>query len=303
MSHALSPPNLSHKLTWKRGDLQDRPVIPAASYHLRDLILAEARSRGFDLDEYVFRLEQELPVLRFRLGPRVLWGGHMRLPGGPGRGGYAPDAITVHGSSLGPSKSWPRKRDGSFNIEAAASYLVKLIEKELLLPRPKLNIPSGVAAAESGLHVIHLAAVLLGVVAPDSRAEYLVERIKDVKIKDRIQGHLRGKGLADGDMRTLCSGVGLYMSRSFTFECDPFEPIGPGYFSIFKTEKIVTEKVESKFVLLLEHRGDKLGLADPAGNGFITVTLRELHEACRPRGRRRIPWVGDIGKWRSGDDL
>ncbi len=273
-------------------------MIPAPTYHLRDLILAEARARGFDLDEYAFRLEQDLPVLRLRLGPRVLWGCRVRLPGEPGLRDHAPDVITVHGARLGGSKMWPRKRDGSFDIAAVAGHLVKLIEQELLLPRPEINVPSGTFAAESGLHVIHLAAVRLGVVAPDSRAEQLMEQITDAKTQGRIQGRLRRNGLTDGDIRALCGGVGLSLTRSLMIGGDPFEPISPRHMSILKIGNLVAEKSETRFVLLLEHRGDRLELADPAGKGLTSVTARELDEDWRLGGTQGKPWIGYVKKSR-----
>ncbi len=59
-------------------------------------MLAEARARGFALNEYAFRLERDLPVLRFRLGPRLLWGCRAGLPGEPGLHVYAPDVVIAH---------------------------------------------------------------------------------------------------------------------------------------------------------------------------------------------------------------
>ncbi len=283
-------------------------MIPVPTSHLRDRILTELRARGFDLDEYTFRLEQDRPVLRFRLGPRVILGCHVILPGLTGHihTSYAADFVAVHGSDVGLTKSWSRKRDGDFDIAAVADHLVGLIEQELLLPKPELNIPSGTKPAASGLHVIHLAAVQLGALAPDSRAEQLLERIGDVQIQERIHDHVQYRGLTGKDMKALGNGNGLYLYRTYKFACElptPVESIGLGSVTILKLGKGAAGKVETRFVLVIADRGNEIDIADPVGRGLTRTTPSELTEAWKLGGIRGKPWIGYASKLRYWDSM
>lgn len=108
--------------------------------------------------------------------------------------GYAPDVITVHGSGNRTSKMWPRQRDGGFKIEAVVDHILRLAEAELSRAVPDLLIPSGMPASRSGLVMLHLAGIKLGLVEPGSKAELLLEKITDEKIRKCIEEHLARGG-------------------------------------------------------------------------------------------------------------
>ena len=140
----------------------DRPlgILPAEARHLRNIIFAVAKARGVALREVSFRLDHEIPVVRFRTNERNLVGCEIRIPGGSMS---AQKVITVSGPSRQWSRSWPRKVDGAFDISAVVDFLVALVQHEQAKPLPpELQVPKGLPAARSGLHVVHLAAVRLG---------------------------------------------------------------------------------------------------------------------------------------------
>lgn len=213
---------------WEEGadcGAEAREVIRPEVLHLRDLIVAEAKARGVHLDERFLRLEHGLPVLHLRLDGRVLRGCSVGLPGDAkvSHFGHAPDTITVHGSRWKSSKTWPRKRDGTFNIEAVVDHIVHLAEVELSRVVPDVAIPSGIPASRSGLVMLHMAGVKLGRLPPESKAEQLVENITDDRVRKRIEDHLAGDGLTDSDLHRLADASGMFSSRSTKLDFDPFE--------------------------------------------------------------------------------
>ena len=139
--------------------------------------------------------------------------------------------ITVHGSARRSSRTWPRKLDGSFKIEAVVDHIVHLVEAELARVVPDVVIPRGIPASRSGLVLLQLAAVKLGVVAPRSEAEALLEGITDGQFKWRVEEHLTHGGLTDRDLQRLGDANGLFFSRPMKLDGDPFElhigPMGP----------------------------------------------------------------------------
>ena len=179
--------------------------MTAATRALVATILREARSRGVDLDEESVTVQGDLPVLRIRIGRRVLRTARIRLPGPPGSRG--PDVVTVHGSGYLSSKTWPRKRDGSFALSAVVDHLLELVRGELEHARPDPPVASGVQAAASGIHVLHAAGILLGTITGDANPDALVERITDLTIRSRIDSHLRKGGLTDGDSESARDGT------------------------------------------------------------------------------------------------
>lgn len=85
--------------------------------------------------------------------------------------------------------------DGQFKIEAVVDHVLALVEQELSRVVPDLAVPSGIPASRSGLVMLHLAAVRLGLVEPGSQAELLVENVTDSEIQERIEDHLTRGGL------------------------------------------------------------------------------------------------------------
>ncbi len=285
-------PEGSTRLTPK----EDRSRLPREARLLRDEILAEVRlRRGIALQQESLTVERGLPVLRVRIGERVLRGVQVWLPAVPGPEPHRPDVITVHGSGLRASRMWPRNREGGFHIEAVVDHLLALIDEELQRPRPALDLAAGQPAAASGLHVLHAAAVLLGGVAAESRAADLVERLAAPE-RARVLSHLERDGMTDGDLRALGDVLGMYVGRFIKHEhdLDPFEPISDRIVTILKFGPEPKIAARSRFVLLLGRRGTRVTLADPTGQGLSTVT-RTLAEK-RWRAVDGAPWWGTVGQ-------
>jgi hypothetical protein len=279
---------------------ETREVIPPEVLHLRDLILAEVQRRDVHLEERFLRLERGRPVLHLRLGERALRGCHVELPGDPAVAahGYAPDVITVHGSGDRSSRTWPRKLDGSFDIEAVTGHILHLVEVELNRPRPELHVPAGVPARSSGLHVVHLAGVRLGVIPTGAKAEDLLEQVKDEKIRARIDAHLGKDGLTEGDVRALVDTVPMNLWRPNVSAFEPFEPFEPlddRTLTVLVIGETKAAEVERRYVLILDHHGDQLVVADPAGPGLTTVARTEFNEAWKVGAVRGRPWVALVG--------
>lgn len=267
------------------------------AHTLARLILATAQARGTDLHQRFLRLERGLPVLRLRLGGRPLRGCHVGLPGDSqgAEFGYAPDVITVHGSGERSSRAWPRRLDGSFNVEAAVEHLVKLVEVELARPVPELQVPRGLPISRSSLVVLHLAAVKLGVIEPGTEPEVLVGKVNDAKIKKRIQDHLDRGGLTDGDLHRLAEVNGMFFSRPTKIDFDPFELQSDRWVEMLRLGRVVNGQVEHRFVALLDdHDLTEFTLADPVGAGIVKLSRAELTEAWTLGARKGVKWVGTV---------
>jgi hypothetical protein len=272
-------------------------MIPTAARHLRDLILASAQARGVSLEQRFLRLERGLPVLRLRLDGRVLRGCHVDLPGDPAAAdhGYAPDVITVHGSGDRASRMWPRQRDGGFKMEAVVDHILRLAEAELSRVVPDLLIPSGIPASRSGLIILHLAAVKLGLVEPGSNAELLAENVTDSKIRERIEGHLGRGGLTDGDLHRLADANAMFASRATKIDFDPFELHSDRWVQVLRIGRMANGHVEHRYVIVLDdHDLTEFTLADPAGDGLVTFKRDELTEAWKLGAKKGVKWVGTI---------
>jgi hypothetical protein len=275
---------------------RERVMIPPSAARLRDQILTEAHARGIDLEQEGLALEQDLPVLRLRLGGAILRSARIRLPGAPGRVAYSPDVITVHGSGFRASKAWPRKLDGTFNIRAVVNHLLALVNEELSRPRPALRVPVGVPAAASGLHVVHAAAVHLRTVPTDATPDDLVARIKDDLRRQKIMSRADRGGLTDGDLRVLSMAGGMFLGRAMKFgDFDPFEP-SDHILTMLKIGARTGERIERRFVLMLDRRADEITVADPGGDGEVTMQERELDAAWKLGATTRVPWLGTLGR-------
>ncbi len=268
------------------------PKLPAETLRLRDLILAAAADHGVPLEQHTLRVRVGLPVLKLRLFDKILRGCSVRFPGKPGS--YDPDVVTVLGSGFRTSKMWPRKRDESFDIPAIVDHLLVLVEQEMSRPTVELLVPAGIPAAASGLHIVHLAAVQVGALSVDSEAETLVEGVAEQKVRDRIEAHLLRGGLTDRDMRALGSAADLYLYTPKKIDFDPFEPINDRIHTVLLIGKAKNGAVERRYVLILDHRGTEIELADPAGEGLTVITPKKLSNAWKLAARRGRSWMGTI---------
>lgn len=272
-------------------------MIPPEALHLARHILAAAQAQGVPLEERFLRLEHGLPVLRFRLGGRAVRGCYVGLPGDPKVSdfGHAPDVITVHGSGNRASRMWPRNREGGFKIEAVADHILHLAEAELSRVVPDLVIPSGIPASRSGLIVMHLASVKLGLVEPGTTADQLVANVTDDKIRKRVENHLGRGGLTDGDLHRLADANGMFASRSTKIDFDPFEAHSDRWVHVLRVGRKVNGHVEHRYVIILDdHDLTEFTLADPAGEGLVKLTRAELAEAWKLGAKRGVRWVGTV---------
>jgi len=190
---------------------------------------------------------------------------------------------------------WPRKLDGSFKIEAVGDHIVRLAEVEMSRTVRDLVVPSGVPASRSGLVMLHLAAVRLGLVEPGSQTELLVKNATDSKIRKRIEDHLARGGLTDGDLHRLADANGMFFSRSTKIDFDPFELASDGWVQVLRLGRKANDDVEHRYVIVLDdHDLTQFTLADPNRNGLVKFTRDELTKAWRLGAKKGVKWVGTV---------
>ena len=268
-------------------------MIPAEARHLKNVIFAVAKARGVVLKELSLRFEHEIPVVRFRTDKRNLVGCAIRIPGGPMS---AQKVITVSGPSRQWSRSWPRKVDGGFDISAVVDFLVALVNHEHAKPLPpQLQVPKGLPAACSGLHVVHLAAVRLGALPASSKPDDLADGIENDRIRARIKTRMQEGGLHEGDLRILADVAALSIWRPNKWDGDPFEPFSDRGLPLAVAGKATEGGVERRYLLVVEHRETEILIADPAGYGLAIIAHGELLEWCGLGSKRGIPWIGLVG--------
>lgn len=97
------------------------------------------------------------------------------------------------------------------------------------------------------------------------------------------------EGLRDSDLRVLSEAAGLSLYRATKLgDFDPFEPI---------SDRILTMlRVGATHVLLLDRRGDRFTLADPGGQGLVTMTRRTLDAAWKNGTSKGALWLGTLGR-------
>ncbi|MBE7483202.1 MAG: hypothetical protein HS104_24915 [Polyangiaceae bacterium] len=185
--------------------------------------------------------------------------------------------------------------DGQFKIEAVVDHVLALVEQELSRVVPDLAVPSGIPASRSGLVMLHLAAVRLGLVEPGSQAELLVENVTDSEIQERIEDHLTRGGLADSDLHRLADANGMFASRSTKIDFDPFELHSERWVEVLRLGRKVNGYVEHRYVIILDdHDLTEFTVADPAGEGLVKVTRDELTETWKLGARKNVKWVGTV---------
>jgi hypothetical protein len=277
-------------------------MTPTEALLLRDIILAEARARGVPLEEHSLRVEYDLPVLRLRLGEMIVRGTRVRLPARPGQR-HLPDVITVHASGDRASRMWPRKRDGTFNIEAVVDHLLALVTEEASRTQPVLNVDTRVPTSFSGLHVIKIAGVFFGTLPPQTKPVDLLERVQPRAVRDRINAHLEGAGLTDGDLRVLGDAAGLFFGRATKIDFNPFEHFSNRFLKVLRLGMAAHKgRARGRHVLVLGERGGDITVADPSRLGVTTFTSATLSKAWK-LGTRGTPWLGTIGPRRGADPI
>jgi hypothetical protein len=272
-------------------------VIPSSTFALRDRILTLARFRGVALEEESLVEEQDFVTLRVRIGGVVLRGCQVRLPGNLTAHAYTANVVTVQGTGYRASRTWPPRRDGTFNLEAVVTQLLSLVHEELSRPRRTVTVASGVPAAASGLHVIHAAAVHFGVMSSDTAADALLEAVADVGVRGRIASHVHRGGATDGDLRALGDANGLFFSRATKVDFDPLDAHGTSHLVVLVVGSEKNGRVVRRHLLVLARSGDEITVADPAGKGLTIVAAEELRQTWRlaGTGTRKYPWVGSVG--------
>jgi len=264
-------------------------VAPEAAC-LKDLIFAEVLGRGIVLQHLSFRVDEGDPCVRLWVEGVNLAGARIRIRDGDDR---RPKVITVSGASDGWSRSWQRRRDHQFDIVAVADYLVALIEHERAKPpMVDLRVPSGVPSASSGLHVVQLAAVRLGVRPPSTTAEDLLGSVDDARRRGPLERRLATGGLLEADLRALAKVAPLHLYRPNKVDYDPFESLGRNVLPIALVGREKASGIDDRYVLVVHDGEREVCLADPAGEGLVTLGRDSFLAAWRLAQRRGLPWVG-----------
>ncbi len=265
-------------------------AVPVEAGRLKDLIFAEVRGRGTVLQQLSFRVDEGDPCVRLRVDGVDLSGARIRIRDGEDS---RPKVITVSGALDGWSRSWQRRRDHTFDIVAIADYLVALIEHERAKPpMVDLRVPSGVPSASSGLHVVQLAAVRLGVRPPSTTPEDLLGSVDDARRRGPIERHLATRGLLEADLRALARVAPLHLYRPNKLDYDPFESFGRNVLPIALVGRATRSGTDCRYVLVLHDEEREVRLADPAGEGLVTLGRDSFLAAWKLAQRRGLSWVG-----------
>jgi len=268
-------------------------VIPSEAHYLKDLIFAAVRSRGVDLREVSFRVDEGAPSVRFGIEGANLAGARIRIPGG---GTASQKVITVSGPSGGWSRSWQRRRDDTFDIEAVAAFLMAMVEHERAKPAPpELQVPKGEPVSSSGLHVIHLAAVRLAVLPPETTPQQLLARVGNEGRRLQIEARLERRGVVESDLRVLVDATPMHLWRPNKVAHDPFEPLSNDYLPIAVVGRATSGGVERRYVLVLDYERPEVVVADPAGDGLVEMPRQAFLESWRLGAIRDRAWVGLVG--------
>jgi hypothetical protein len=175
-------------------------------------------------------------------------------------------------------------------------FLVALVQHEQAKPLPpKLQVPKGLPAASSGLHVVHVAAVRLGVLPANSQPEGLVDGIENERLRARIKTRMQDGGLHDADLRILADVAALSVWRPNRWDGDPFEQFSDRVLPLAAVGKATEGGVERRYLLVVEHTETEILIADPSGNGLVIIAREELLESWKLGSKRGVPWLGMVG--------
>jgi hypothetical protein len=211
--------------------------------------------------------------------------------------------VTVHASGDRSSKTWPRQRGGDFKITAIVEHIVHLAEIELSRPVPELSVPQGVPAGLSGLHVLHLAGVVLGALPVGSKPEVLLGRL-EARDRARIEAKIARGALIEADIRLMDRSNGYSFGRNgksrvpqqdSVDDHDPFFIWSDQSFPVLVLGRTVGSKMERRFVLVLDdHNLAEFTVADPAGDGLVKFTRDDLTEAWKLGAKNDVKWAGSV---------
>jgi len=166
----------------------------------------------------------------------------------------------------------------------------------LRLPDSK-TVAAGVPVTASGLYTIHAAAILLETGTPDTSPGSLVALVRDDARRATIQARLVREGLRDSDLRMLSEAAGLFLGRATKLDdFDPFEPISDRILTMLRVGATHAGRVQRRFVLLLDRCGDRITIADPGGQGLVTMTRRMLDAARKNGASKGALWLGTLGR-------
>ena len=248
------------------------------------------RTRGIGLQELSFRVDEGSPCIRFGVAGVNLAGARIRIRDGED---LRPKVITISGASNGWSRTWQRRRNHTFDIAAVADFLVALVEHERAKsPMPALRVPSGVPVAASGLHVVQLAAIRLGVRPPETFPEDLLGSVLDERRLARIARHLQIGGLIEADLRLLAGVAQLNLYRPNKLDFDPFEPFGRNVLPLALIGRAALSGIETRYVLVVEYGQRDVRVADPAGEGLVRLDHDSFWASWKLAERRGLSWVG-----------
>ncbi len=157
---------------------------------------------------------------------------------------------------------------------------------------PDLRVPSGVAASASGVHVVQLAAIRLGTRSQSTTPKDLLGALNDERRRARIGRGLAANGLIEADLRALADVAQLHLYRPNKLNYDPFEPFGRNVLPIALVGKAAVSGIESRYVLVLDYGDHTVKVADPAGQGLMTITRDSFWASWKLAQRRDLSWVG-----------
>lgn len=138
---------------------------------------------------------------------------------------------------------------------------------------------------------MQLTAIRLGV-RTSTTPEDLLNGVADARRRGQIDRHLASSGLVEGDLRALANAVPLHLYRPNKLDYDPFEPLGRTILPIALVGRASAYGIESRYVLILDYGHQGVVMADPAGDGLVSLARDSFLAAWKLGERRALPWVG-----------
>jgi hypothetical protein len=149
---------------------------------------------------------------------------------------------------------------------------------------------------------VQLAAIRLGLRPPSTTPEDLLGGLGDEVRRARIARKLATGGLLEADLRALADVACLHLYRPNKLDYDPFEPFGRHVLSIALVGRATPAGIESRYVLVLDYREREVELADPAGEGLVTLARDSFLASWKLAERRGLSWVGLVTPRSKGRD-